>query len=148
MCAIIEILSNMIFHHKEDVSFLPKNKLALRNWINSSIIKEGKNPNDINFIYCSDEYLLELNKSSLNHDYYTDIITFDYCEGKEVSGDLFISIDRVRENAKEMNLTFEDELHRVMIHGVLHLCGYKDKTKKDAETMREKENFYLKTRLF
>ncbi len=111
-------------------------------------MKEGKNPNDINFIYCSDEYLLELNKSSLNHDYYTDIITFDYCEGKEVSGDLFISIDRVRENANEMNLTFEDELHRVMIHGVLHLCGYKDKTKKDAETMREKENFYLKTRLF
>ncbi len=148
MCAIIVILIKMIFHHKEDVSFLPNNKIELRKWINNSIKNEGKVPSDINFIYCSDEYLLDLNKSSLNHDYYTDIITFDYCEGKEVSGDLFISIDRVRENANEMNLTFEDELHRVMIHGVLHLCGYKDKTKNDTETMRSKENFYLKLRSF
>lgn len=138
----------MIFHHKEDVSFLPKNKIALRKWIVNSIKHEGKADGDINFIFCSDEYLLELNKSSLNHDYYTDIITFDYCEGQEVSGDLFISIDRVKENAKEMKLTFEEELHRVMIHGVLHLCGYKDKTKKDAETMRSKEDFYLKLRNF
>lgn len=133
----------MIYHHAEDVSFSPKGKLSLRKWISDAITNEGKIVGDINYIYCSDEYLLELNRSSLNHDYYTDIITFDYVEEEVISGDLFISIDRVKENAKENNETFEIELSRVMIHGVMHLCGYGDKTEKEEKTMRSKEDFYL-----
>jgi rRNA maturation RNase YbeY len=133
----------MIYHHAEDVSFSPKGKLSLRKWISDAISNEGKIVGDINYIYCSDEYLLELNRSSLNHDYYTDIITFDYVEEEVISGDLFISIDRVKENANENNVTFEIELSRVMIHGVMHLCGYGDKTEKEEKTMRCKEDFYL-----
>jgi rRNA maturation RNase YbeY len=94
-------------------------------------------------IFCSDEYLLDVNKKYLNHDYYTDIITFDYVEDKIISGDIFISSDRVRENANQFNVSFEMELFRIIIHGILHLLGYKDKTKKDKSLMTEKENFYL-----
>lgn len=95
-------------------------------------------------ILCSDEYLLDINKRFLDHHFYTDIITFDYCEGKVVSGELFISTDRVRENAEKYKIGFLDELNRVIIHGVLHLCGYKDKTEKDIKRMRSKENEKLK----
>ncbi len=98
----------------------------------------------IAIILCSDEYLLDINKKFLSHDYYTDIITFDYTEGKRISGELYISIDRVKENAKQLGVSFPNELHRVMIHGVLHLCGYKDKTRKDREMMRTKEDQKLK----
>lgn len=138
----------MIHYHQEDTSYSIKQRLAIRKWIGDSIAEEGKTLGDINYIFCSDEYLLELNRSALDHDYYTDIITFDYCEGKLVSGDLFISIDRVADNAKTLDHLFLDELHRVMIHGVLHLCGYKDKSKKDEELMRKKEDYYLNLRIF
>ena len=91
-------------------------------------------------IFCSDEYLLEMNRTHLDHDYYTDIITFDYTDNQIVSGDLFISVDRVRENASDFNVSFQHELHRVIIHGVLHLCGYKDKSDEEEKLMRSKEN--------
>lgn len=138
----------MIYHHKEDVSFSPKNKLSLRKWITNAINNEGKKCGEISYIYCSDNYILELNKSSLNHDYYTDIITFDYVEEEIISGDLFISVDRVEDNAKTQGVSFEDELHRVMIHGVLHLCGYGDKSDQEEKQMRNKEDYYLNKRGF
>lgn len=106
--------------------------------------KEKHRLGDINYIFCSDEELLEINIRHLNHSTYTDIITFDYTEGNKISSDIFISIDRVEENAKKFKVSFEEELHRVMIHGILHLCGYKDKSKADAELMRKKENAALK----
>ena len=109
-----------------------------------SVIKaENKQIGEINCIFCDDEYLLEKNKTYLNHNTLTDIITFDYSEKDEISGDLFISIERVRENAKIYNVTFELELSRVLIHGILHLIGFGDKTDEEIKTMRQKENFYL-----
>ena len=99
---------------------------------------------DISYVFCTDDELLEVNQKHLNHNTYTDIITFDYTESKTINSDIFISIDRITENAKKFEVTFEDELHRVMIHGILHLCGYKDKTKADADLMRKKENQALK----
>ena len=114
--------------------------LSLTNLLN----QEAKILGDISIIFVSDSYLLEMNQKYLNHDYYTDIITFDYCEMNIVSGDLFISVDRVQENADTFNVDFLTELHRVMIHGVLHLCGYKDKSDDEERLMRELENKYLK----
>ncbi len=111
------------------------------------ISDENKSDGELSFIFCSDNYLLEMNKNYLNHDYYTDVITFDYCENDIVSGDIFISIDRIKENAKIYKTTFQNELHRIMIHGVLHLVGYSDKTDKEQKQMREKENFYLKNEI-
>ena len=107
------------------------------------IMNEGKEPGDINVVLCSDEHLLELNKEHLDHDYYTDIITFDYCELLVVSGDLFISVDRVVDNALGLNVVFLDELARVVAHGALHLCGYGDKSLAESLVMREKEDFYI-----
>lgn len=133
----------MIYHHNEDVNLNLKNKLLIRKWIKECIINEQKKMGDINLIYCSDEYLLKLNISALQHDYYTDIITFDYTEAEVISGDLFISIDRVEDNAKKFNINFQRELYRVMIHGVLHLCGYKDKSTSDEKLMQSKEDHYL-----
>lgn len=98
---------------------------------------------DLAIVFCSDEYLLEVNKKYLNHDYYTDVITFDYSEGNCVSGDLMVSYDRVKENAVVLDSTVEQELKRVVYHGVLHLCGYKDKGERDKTKMTERENFYL-----
>ena len=97
-------------------------------------------------IFCSDEYLLDVNRKYLNHDYYTDIITFDYCEGPVLSGDLFISVDSVRENASFYGTEFADELNRVIVHGLLHLIGYDDHAEADIATMRAKENYYLSQR--
>ncbi|NPA44711.1 MAG: rRNA maturation RNase YbeY [Chlorobi bacterium] len=116
---------------------------TISEWINKTITNENKETGEINIIFCSDEYLLKMNKEHLNHDYYTDIITFDYCQGSLVSGDLFISVDRVGENAKDFNVDFKNELNRVIIHGVLHLIGYNDKTDDEQKEMTEKENFYL-----
>ena len=116
---------------------------TISEWINKTITNENKETGEINVIFCSDEYLLKMNKEHLNHDYYTDIITFDYCQGSLVSGDLFISVDRVGENAKDFNVDFKNELNRVIIHGVLHLIGYNDKTDDEQKEMTEKENFYL-----
>lgn len=103
---------------------------------------------DVAVVFCSDEHLLEMNKQYLDHDYYTDIITFDYTEDNVVSGDLFISVDRVSENASDLNVEFADELHRVCVHGLLHLCGLKDKSVDDEQKMREAEDSALKLRVF
>jgi probable rRNA maturation factor len=113
--------------------------LSLTNLLNN----ESKILGDISIIFVSDSYLLEMNQKYLNHDYYTDIITFDYCEMNIVSGDLFISVDRVQENAETFDVDLLTELHRVMIHGLLHLCGYKDKSLEEERLMRELENKYL-----
>jgi len=104
---------------------------------------EGFSCGDINFIFCNDEYLLKINKEFLNHDYYTDIITFDYSENKIISGDLFLSLDRIRENANFFKIPLLDEILRVMIHGILHLVGYNDKNRNERKLMKEKENYYL-----
>ena len=110
----------------------------------SNVVKtELKELGDISIIFVSDQYLLEMNQKYLNHDYFTDIITFDYCEDNVISGDLFISVDRVKENADSFNVDELTEIHRVMIHGVLHLCGYKDKTEEEEKNIRLLENKYL-----
>ena len=131
-----------IYFHKESVS-IEFNEDLVSNWINSCISQVSKITGDLSVIFCNDEYLKTINIKYLNHDYYTDIITFDYSEKDTVSGDLFISIDRVIENAKLNNVHFINELYRVIIHGVLHLCGYNDKTVKEKKEIREKENFFL-----
>ena len=136
----------MIRYFCEDIRFTYKNKLANNRWLKmvagSGIRKIG----DINVIFCSDNYILDVNMKYLQHDYFTDIITFDYCEGKVLSGDLFISVDSVRENSIEFGTDFEEELHRVIVHGVLHLIGYDDHTEEDKKLMRQKENYYLQMR--
>ena len=124
----------------EDVDDLSLNDIDLTNWISKVCVDENYNLGDISLIFCSDEYLLDINRTHLDHDYYTDIITFDYTDNQVVSGDLFISIDRVRDNASDFNVSFDHELHRVIIHGVLHLCGYKDKSDDEEKLMRTKEN--------
>ncbi len=131
-----------IYFHKESVS-IEFNEDLVSNWINSCISEVSKITGDLSVIFCNDEYLKTINIKYLNHDYYTDIITFDYSEKDTISGDLFISIDRVIENAKLNNVHFINELYRVIIHGVLHLCGYNDKTVKEKKEIREKENFFL-----
>lgn len=113
-------------------------------WLSRVIISESKLEGDLNYIFCDDEYLLGINQQYLNHDTYTDIITFDYCDGDTISGDIFISVERVKDNAQEYSVSFEEELHRVMAHGLLHLLGYKDKNDQEARLMREKENEKIK----
>jgi probable rRNA maturation factor len=112
-------------------------------WLDKVSGLESKKLGDISLIFCSDEYLLKVNQDYLDHDYYTDIITFDYTEDDFVSGDLFISVDRVKENAETNQVEFLNELNRVIVHGVLHLCGYKDKSEEDEKQMRLKENQML-----
>ena len=111
--------------------------------LESLIGSENFDSGEITIVFCTDDYLLEMNKRYLNHNFYTDIITFDYSENGVISGDLFISIDRVNDNAGSFSVSVDNELKRVIYHGVLHLCGYKDKTEKDKKEMREKENYYL-----
>jgi probable rRNA maturation factor len=123
-----------------ETEFTLDNEGAISNWISSVIESEGKKEGEINYIFCDDEYLLQINQEHLQHDYYTDIISFDYTIGNEISGDLFISVDRVKENAIDFNVSFEEELKRVLVHGVLHYCGYKDKTDADELLMRSKED--------
>jgi rRNA maturation RNase YbeY len=133
-----------VFFFEENIKFKPKNKSTLREWIKSTIIAEGYKLKELNYIFCSDSYLIELNRQYLNHDTYTDIITFDNSETEgTITGDIFISIERIRENAVKFSGNDVDELHRVIIHGALHLLGYKDKTKADKELMTQKEDFYL-----
>lgn len=158
----------MISFNNEDTQFNLKNKTKLKNWVVKTIEEKKRKAGDISFVFCSDAFLLEMNKEYLNHDTYTDIITFDYSgndykpfdsaqgdaskgtkpkatkRSSLVSGDIFISIDRVKENALSFSKTFEDELHRVIIHGVLHLLGYKDKTKITKAEMRKQEDLCLK----
>ncbi len=138
-------MSNISFV-SEEIKFNFPDKLKIKQWIKNTVAEEGSRVGEISIVFCSDEYLLNVNNQYLQHDYYTDIITFDYSEDGFVSGDLMISIDRVKENATIQNTKFEDELHRVIIHGVLHLLGYKDKTAKEEKQMRGKEDSYLLTR--
>jgi len=126
-----------------ETEFHLHNTVTLSDWINETIKSEGCKEGDINYVFCDDEYLHKLNVEFLQHDTLTDIISFDYSVGKELHGDIFISIDRVKDNAEDLHIDFETELHRVMIHGILHYCGYKDKSKDDASEMRKKEDFYL-----
>jgi probable rRNA maturation factor len=128
----------------EDVKYTLKNKIQIKEWINKTIIAEGFQLEELNFILCSDEYLLAINQQYLNHDTYTDVITFDNSEElKTILGDIFISIERIEENAREFKGTVQHELCRVMIHGTLHLLGYKDKGKAAKALMTLKEDEYL-----
>ena len=126
-----------------EFKFSLKEKLKVRNWVNSILQGEGKRLGDIVFVFCSDDYLTSLNEKFLNHDTLTDIITFDYSEKDKLSGDICISIERVRENSVNFNTSFDEELGRVMAHGILHLAGYKDKRPNDQVLMRHKEDQYL-----
>jgi len=129
-----------------DFQFINSKKINLKNniqWFKKIILSENKKMGDIVFIFCNDAYLLEKNIQFLQHNTLTDVITFDYSNKNQISGDIFISTERVRENAKIFNVSFLEELDRVMAHGLLHLLGYKDKQKKDAKIIREKEDFYL-----
>ena len=130
-----------------DFQYIENDKLGntedLNLWLNSVIIEEGMIIGELVFLFCNDEYLLKKNIQFLNHNTLTDVITFDYSEDKIISGDILISTERVVENAKIFNVNYLTELHRVMVHGLLHLLGYKDKIEKDANTMRKKENYYL-----
>jgi len=132
-----------ILFHQEDINFTAPDSNLLQKWIEATILNETKIAGHLNFIFCSDIYLHKINVDYLEHDTFTDIITFPYSDIK-IEGDIFISIDRVRENAATFNTSFENELKRVIIHGVLHLCGYGDKTEAEAKEMRSKENQYIK----
>lgn len=135
-----------IHFFSEEISFNLKNKNLLRKWIKQIITSEGHQLKELNFIFCTDEYLLRINQSFLQHDDYTDVITFDNSDlFKTIIGDIFISIDRIKENAKQNNVSLLNELCRVMIHGTLHLLGYKDKSKTDKKRMTKKENQCLAT---
>lgn len=123
----------------EDITEINQNK----KWLNQVISNEAREEGDITYIFCDDDYLLEKNIRFLNHNTLTDVITFDYCEGNSVSGDIFISIERVKENSEVFKVDFLTELNRVMVHGLLHLLGYKDKTERQSNLMRKKENYYL-----
>jgi probable rRNA maturation factor len=133
----------LIYFHNEDSAFVPKNKGLLRDWIKSAIREEGRVPGELNFIICSDNYLNRINQEYLEHEELTDIITFDYCSGNTVTGDIFISYERIAENAGLFKVLPEHEFHRVVIHGVMHLCGYKDKKPSDKKMMTDMENKYL-----
>jgi rRNA maturation RNase YbeY len=130
------------FNYETDFNLANENQIAT--WVKNVILSEGKTQGDINYIFCDDAYLENINKEYLNHDTLTDIISFDYCVGNIISGDIFISVERVADNANDFNVSFENELRRVMIHGVLHYCGYKDKTSNDELLMRGKEDEKLK----
>ena len=136
----------MISYFFQDTDFVYKNRRFNNRWIRLTAESEIKRLGDINIIFCSDNQILDINLKYLQHDYYTDIITFDYSEENTISGDLFISVDSVRENAKEYGTEFDDELHRVIIHGILHLLGYDDHTENDIKLMRLKEDYYLEVR--
>ena len=136
----------MISYFTEDIKFELKGKLLNNRWLKMVVGSEVKKMGDLSIIFCSDPYILDINQRYLQHDYFTDIITFDYCEGKVLSGDLFISIDTVRENAAEYGATFEEELNRVMVHGLLHLIGYDDHSPEQQREMRSKEDYYLSIR--
>jgi len=132
----------MILLHAEN-NFLIKAPQTLKIWITKSVLKEQNTIGDINIIFCDDAFLLIKNKKYLNHSSLTDILTFDFSTGKSISGDIFISTERVKENATKYKVPFKNELNRVLIHGILHLLGYKDKTEKEKKIMRKKEDFYL-----
>ena len=129
--------------HREEVK-ISIDEILISSWVKKSAKTLGRNLGEICIVFCGDEYLKKINAEHLKHDYYTDIITFDYSKDNEISGDLFISIDRVKENAKTNKVEFMNELCRVIIHGVLHLCGFNDKTTEEKIEIRQKENFFLR----
>jgi len=139
-------LSGMVTYFTEDTDFVFKEKRRTSRWLKLVAESEIRRLGDISVIFCSDDYILDVNLKYLQHDYYTDIITFDYCEGDRLNGDLFISVDSVRENASFYGVEFPDELNRVIVHGLLHLIGYDDHTEEDIAVMRAKENYYLSLR--
>ena len=131
----------MITFSNADIQFKFNKKRAVKDWIKATILEENKKTGDISVIFCSDPYILDMNRQYLGHDYYTDVITFDYVEGDRISGDIFISIDTVEANSKEYGAaSFEEEMLRVIIHGVLHLLEYDDHTEEDIARMRQAEN--------
>lgn len=130
------------FNYETD--FQLSNEAQITSWLSAVILSENKTEGEINYIFCDDEYLIEINQQYLNHDTLTDIISFDYSVGNELNGDIFISTERVLDNSKDFNTSFDDELKRVMTHGILHYCGYKDKTETDEKLMRSKEDEKLK----
>ena len=133
----------------EDITYTLKEKNKVRQWIKESIVAEGKALGELNYIFCSDNYLLQINQQYLNHNTFTDIVTFDNSDSSEIiSGDIFISIDRIKDNATKYKTLERDELHRVIIHGTLHLIGFKDKTKAHKAIMTNKEDQYLAVRGF
>ncbi|WP_396169282.1 rRNA maturation RNase YbeY [Flavobacterium sp.] len=123
-----------------ETEFTLDNEKVISSWISSVIKSENKKEGEISYIFCDDEYLLQINQEHLQHDFYTDIISFDYTVGNELSGDIFVSVERVQENATDFNVSFDEELKRVLVHGVLHYCGYKDKSEEDELLMRNKED--------
>lgn len=136
----------MIRYFFEDTRFQFKQRKLNNFWLKTVAESEMKRIGDINIIFCSDNYILDINQKYLQHDYFTDIITFDYCEDNVLSGDLFISVDSVKENSIFYETEFENELKRVIVHGILHLVGYDDHTEEDIRMMRSKENYYLDLR--
>ena len=133
----------MVRYYQEDIQYELKQKMRNNRWLKTVAGSEMRRLGAVNIIFCSDNYILDVNVRYLGHDYFTDIITFDYCEKDVLSGDLFISIDSVRENALYYGVPFEDELDRVMVHGLLHLIGYDDHTPEQQAEMRAKEDYYL-----
>ena len=133
----------MIRYFNDDHPYRLRHKKIVSSWLINTAQNEGYEISDLNIIFCSDNQLLTVNQEHLNHDYFTDIITFDYTEEKSIEGEIYISVDRVKDNAKKEAASFVSEMHRVLVHGVLHLCGFKDKSPKDAKIMREKENHHL-----
>ena len=133
----------MVTYNFEDTVFQFKSKVKTRKWLSIVAQSEIRRLGQINIIFCSDNYLLDINQRFLQHDYFTDIITFDYCKADVLSGDLFISVDSVRENSIEYCSEFSEELSRVIVHGLLHLIGYDDHSEKDRKLMRKKEDYYL-----
>ncbi len=136
----------MISYYFQDTDFKFRDRRKTNEWLKLAAESEIRRIGNISIIFCSDNYVLDINQKYLQHDYFTDIITFDYCEEDRLSGDLFISVDSVRENSVEFGTEFKDELNRVIIHGLLHLVGYDDHTEKDIKLMRSKENYYLSLR--
>lgn len=128
----------------ENITFPKIKRRDTKSWIKLVSENYGKKIGDINYVFCSDEKILEVNREYLSHDFYTDIITFDYSEGNKISGDIIISLDTVRSNSQKFNTNFSEELHRVIIHGILHLCGMKDKSEEEEKAMRQAENNALK----
>lgn len=137
--------SGITFRGEDNLDFSLHGETKVKNWIKKIVKQEGKTVGNISYFFCTDKYILKINLQFLNHDFYTDIITFDYSEKKKIEGEIFINIERVKENAGAFKQAFQTELMRTVIHGILHLCGYKDKTPADKKRMRIKEDEALLT---
>ena len=137
-------MARVRFNYADVKSINLKDKNKVKQFVESIFVQEGKSLKELNYIFCSDSYLLEINQSHLHHDYYTDIITFDLSEDASVTGEIYISVDRVKDNSSTIGTPFSEELLRVIFHGALHLVGYKDKKKSEITIMRDKEDYYLR----